>query len=119
MKKSNSLFVLFCVLILLVFSGFMSWYLCSSSSLRSKTEDALSSLERNRGRESKQQDEYDKAFQELPLFQAELEEKEKQAEEAQTEAEELKSRRNELRNVKRQLEEVISGTDSLEEVSHE
>jgi len=119
MKKSNSLFVFFFVLVLIVFTGFMTWYLCSSSSLQYKTEETISSLERNRGRESKQQDEYDKAVQELPVILTELEEKKKLAEEAQSEAEELKSRRNELRDEKRELEEHVSGSDSTEEVPYE
>lgn len=120
MKKKAQVFSVSCVLILFAFVVFMVWYTVSMSSLDSKIAETRQSLETSRGRENKQQAEYDKAVAELPLVQAELQEKQPLAEEAESKVAALKTRRKELRAEKQELEEMLSGSDETQEDgSHE
>lgn len=98
-------FVLFCAAFFIIFTLFMAWYVPSISGIRSRTAETRQSLETSRGREKKQQDEYDKAVAELPVIQAELKEKEPLAEAAEQEVSNLKTLRNDLRQEKKNLEE--------------
>lgn len=102
-RKKSGWMICFVVL-MFIFSAFMAWYLPSSSSLRSRIAETERNLETSRGRENKQQDEYDKALEELPLVQSELEIIQPQAEAAAQTAADLKSRRKELREQKQELE---------------
>ena len=115
MKKQLSVFTACCILFLFVFALFMCWYIPSSASLRSKITETRQSLETSRGRESKQQDEYDKAVTELPRVQAQLEESLPLAKQAEETVSSLKARRKELRAVKKELEQKLSERDSSQE----
>lgn len=117
MRKKFSAFSICCILVLFIFSAFMIWYLPASSSLLLKTEELKHSLDISRGRENKQQDEYDKAVLELPIVQAELEEKKPLAEKAEETVSLLKSQRNELRKEKEEMEKILSGSEEVS--SHE
>lgn len=120
MRKITPLFSLVCVLILFFFAVFMAWYLPSMSTLAAKTADIRQSLETSRGRENKQQAEYDKAVEQLPQVQAELLEKQPLAAEAEEKVTALKVRRKELRAEKKELEEKLAGTaENQEEENHE
>ena len=115
MKKRMPLFSVCCVLFLFVFAAFMAWYLPSSASIASKITETREKLETSRGREGKQQDEYDRAAEELPLVQAELQEKLPLAEEAEAAVRALKDRRNELRAEKEALEGSSGRADEAQE----
>ena len=75
MKKNSSLFTVFCTVIFLAFTIFMIWFVPSYASVRSRISETRRDLELSRGREAKQQAEYDSAVAELPLILSELEEK--------------------------------------------
>ena len=119
MKKRISVFSVFCVVFFFVFAAFMAWYIPSMSSVRSKTVQTQRDLETSRGREDKQQAEYDKAVGELPLVRAELEEKQPLAEEALKTIEDLKIRRRELRAEKKTLEAGSSAEEPAENAGGE
>ena len=119
MKKRISVFGIFCVVFFFIFAAFMAWYLPSMSSVRSKTVQTQRDLETSRGREEKQQAEYDKAVSELPLIKAELQEKQPLAEEALKTVEDLKIRRKELRAEKKSLESGSSGEEPAENAGGE
>ncbi len=114
MKKRISVFSAFCVVFFFVFAAFMAWYIPSVSSVRSKIEQTQRDLDTSRGREDKQQAEYNKAVEELPIVRAELQEKEPLAEEALKTIEVLKARRKELRAEKKALESESSPEASAE-----
>lgn len=115
MNKRFSLFTLCCVLLFFLFTAFMAWYLPSASSLRASLEEAAQSLETSRGRESKQQYEYDKAVEELPLIQAELAEKAPLAEQAAEAVSVLRSRKKELLAEKKELESLLPASTAEQE----
>ena len=114
MKKRIYVFSAFCVVFFFVFAAFMAWYIPSVSSVRSKIEQTQRDLDTSRGREDKQQAEYNKAVEELPVVRAELQEKEPLAEEALKTIEVLKARRKELRAEKKALESESSPEASAE-----
>ena len=105
MKKRTPVFTVFCAVLFFAFSAFMIWLIPSYASVRMKIDETRQELELNRGRELKQQSEYDSAVEELPLILAELEEKNPIADEAEQAVAELKARRKELRAKKKELEE--------------
>ena len=105
MKKKISGFSVCCVVFLFVFAAFMVWYIPSMSSLQTKITDTRQSLETSRGRENKQQDEYDKAVADLPVIKAELTEKAPLAEAAE----------QELRQEKKALEEKLAQSEPSQE----
>ena len=111
MKKRISVFGIFCVVFFFIFAAFMAWYLPSMSSVRSKTAETRQNLETSEGRERKQQAEYDKAVEELPLVQADLEEKNPLADAAEQTVSDLKARRKELRSEKEKLEKEAGSPD--------
>ena len=118
-KRADILSILF-VAVLLFFALFLCWYLPSMSSLRFRYEDTQLSLETSRGRENKQQYEYDEVFAQLPLVQEELLQKAPQASEAESEVDALKARKKELRAARDELEQQLSAlTSSQEGESHE
>ena len=119
MKNRISVFSIFCVVFFFIFAAFMAWYLPSMSSVRSKTVQTQRDLETSRGREDRQQAEYDKAVSELPLVKAELEEKQPLAEEALKTIEDLKVRRMELRAEKKSLEAGSSAEEPAENAGGE
>lgn len=83
----------------------LCWYAVSQYTLRFQVEDLSLSLETSRGREVKQQYEYNQVVSQLPQVQAQVEELEPQAAQAQAREQELRTRRKELRAEVAQLEE--------------
>ncbi len=127
MKKRTSVFVIFCTVFFFSFSAFMAWFIPSYSSVRSKINETYQMLDMSRGREAKQQAEYDSAVTEFSLKLAELEELNPLADEAEEALAGLKARRKELRLQKQELEKaadqrpgkqeddyIAGGTDSDE-----
>ena len=108
MKNRSSAFSICCALVLIAFTVFMFWYIPSVTSLRSSIEEAEQNLETSRGRENKQQYEYDKAVEELPQVQADLAEKAPLAEEAEAKVAELRERKKQLNAEKQELEAQLS-----------
>ena len=120
MKKHIPVFTVCCVLFLFVFAAFIAWYLPSMSSVYASIDETRRSLDTSRGRENKQQSEYDKAVEELPQVQAQLEEQTPLAAQAEEQVNALKARRKELRAEKKELEQMISGNDAAQEdIDHE
>ncbi len=120
MKNKMPFVPALCVVILFLFASFLVWYIPSQSSLLAGIEETKRSLETSRGREGKQQDEYDKAVQDLPVIQAELQEKKPLVEAADKNVADLKGRRNDLRHEKEELEQQLSVSVPEQEVqSHE
>ncbi len=115
MKNKTPVFTILCVMVLFVFAAFLAWYIPSQSSVLSGIEETKRSLETSRGREGKQQDEYDKAVQDLPVMQAELQEKQPLVDEAEKKVADLKSRRNDLRQEKEELELKLSESAEKQE----
>ena len=116
MKKSTSLFTVFCTVIFLAFTIFMIWFVPSYASVRSKISETRRELDLSRGREAKQQAEYDSAVAELPLILSELEEKNPAADKAEEALAALKARKKELRIQKQELEEAAAQkTEAKEE----
>ena len=117
MRKKPILPVLFTV-IMLVCVLFVIWYIPSVSTRRFQLEDVQKSLETSRGRERKQQAEYEETVAALPEAEAELESLKPQMEAAQEEVKNLKAERKKLREEKKELEE--SAPDQAgEESNHE
>ena len=116
MKKNSSLFTVFCTVIFLAFTIFMIWFVPSYASVRSRISETRRDLELSRGRESKQQAEYDSAVAELPLILSELEEKNPAADKAEEALAALKARKKELRMQKQELEKAAAQkTEAKEE----
>lgn len=115
MKKNSSLFTVFCTVIFLAFTIFMIWFVPSYASVRSRISETRRDLELSRGRESKQQAEYDSAVAELPLILSELEEKNPAADKAEEALAALKARKKELRMQKQELEKAAQHTEEQSE----
>ena len=115
MKKNSSLFTVFCTVIFLAFTIFMIWFVPSYASVRSRISETRRDLELSRGRESKQQAEYDSAVAELPLILSELEEKNPAADKAEEALAALKARKKELRMQKLELEKAAQHTEEQSE----
>ena len=111
MKKRIPLFTVCFVIIMFVFAAVLTWYTVSMSSITAKTEDTRRQLEISRGREARQQSEYDKAVQDLPEAQAQLQELQPLVAQANTDTAVLKARRKELRAEKKSLQDA-AGTDA-------
>ena len=108
MKKNSSLFTVFCTVIFLAFTIFMIWFVPSYASVRLRISETRRDLELSRGREAKQQAEYDSAVAELPLILSELEEKNPAADKAEEALAALKARKKELRMQKQELEKAAA-----------
>ena len=108
MKKNSSLFTVFCTVIFLAFTIFMIWFVPSYASVRSRISETRRDLELSRGREAKQQAEYDSAVAELPLILSELEEKNPAADKAEEALAALKARKKDLRMQKQELEKAAA-----------
>lgn len=115
MKKNSSLFTVFCTVIFLAFTIFMIWFVPSYASVRSRISETRRDLELSRGREAKQQAEYDSAVAELPLILSELEEKNPAADKAEEALAALKARKKELRMQKQELEKAAQHTEAQSE----
>lgn len=115
MKKNSSLFTVFCTVIFLAFTIFMIWFVPSYASVRSRISETRRDLELSRGREAKQQAEYDSAVAELPLILSELEEKNPAADKAEEALAALKARKKELRIQKQELEKAAAQKTEVKE----
>ena len=120
MKHRFSFFSFVFVFVALLFSFFMAWYIPSYASLQSRMEETALSLETSRGRENKQQYEYDQVAEEIPQIRQKISQTVPLSEVKESLVLELKSKRKELRNEKKKLEEQIAElTDLSEDKSHE
>ena len=115
MKRRLSWTARLFIAVLLVFSMAMAAFTTARSSLDFGLEDTARSLETSRGRERKQQYEYDEAARQLPLTRAELEEVQPQADAAAEEVRQLKEQRKALRAEKKALEEKAASGNQPEE----
>ena len=93
----------------------MIWFVPSYASVRSRISETRRDLELSRGREAKQQAEYDSAVAELPLILSELEEKNPAADKAEEALAALKARKKELRMQKQELEKAAQHTEEQSE----
>ncbi len=93
--------------VMLVFCFFMVFYLTTRAELDFQLADVELSLETSRGRERKQQFEYDEVTEELPRTRAELSEVQPAADAAAEKVAELKAERKALRKEKADLEEAM------------
>ena len=98
--------------VMLAFSLFMAACVFARASLDFQLEDTARSLETSRGRERKQQHEYDEVTAELPLVRAELEELQPRADAAAEEVRTLKEERKRLRAEKKELEQAAESPES-------
>ena len=106
MKHRHSFLAVLFTLMMLLFVFFLTWYLPSMAQRQFQAEDLRLSLETSRGRERKQQHEYDETMEALPEVQAKLDEILPQAEEAAGLVSELKAERKELRSELKALQEA-------------
>lgn len=100
------------VLVMLLFSVAMLAYVPLRARLDFQLDDVARSLDTSRGRERKQQYEYDEVTAQLPLTQAELDEVGPQAEKAAETVRQLKDERKKLREEKKTLEEAAEAGDA-------
>ena len=104
MKKTDPFLPVAFSLLMLIFVLFIVWYLPSINRLRFSLQDTVKSLETSRGRERKQQYEYDEAESALPQVQEELDRILPLCEAAKLEVKALKEERKKLRNERKELE---------------
>ena len=106
-------------LIMLAAVLFLAWYIPAVSSRAFQLDDLQKSLETSRGRERKQQYEYEKVVAEIPEIQAELDQVQPQTEAAEAEFDELKAERKKLRKEKKELEKQLGETSGQEDSGDE
>lgn len=109
MKRRSFLPVLFSI-VMLICVLFHLWYIPAVTNRTFVLNDVQKQLETSRGRERKQQFEYDETVAAIPEAEAELERILPLSEAAQQEVKALKKERKKLRNEKKELQ----GTDSSE-----
>lgn len=124
MKKNSSPLAAVTAAVLLLFVLFMIWYVPSVASLRFQLSDTELSLETSRGRERKQQYEYDQTVAEIPQVEEQLAEIQPQKDTAGEEVARLKDLRKQLRQEKKDLESRLEenapeGGAAQEEQGHE
>ena len=103
MKTGRSFTVLFSI-IMLVFVLFVAWYLPAVGTVRFQLDDTRKSLETSRGRERKQQHEYDEVVAAIPEVQAELDSILPLSTSAAEEVKKLKEEKKQLKEKKKELE---------------
>ena len=113
MKKRSSLLPVLFSIVMIVFVLFIIWFLPSVSNRRFLLDDIRKSLETSRGRERKQQYEYDETVAAIPEAEAELDRLTPLTEAAEAEVKELKKERKKLRNEIKDLESTSSGLDEV------
>lgn len=104
MKKRRSFLPVLFAVVMLVCVLFVICYLPAVNNLRFRLEDVEKSLETSRGRERKQQYEYDEAVAAIPEVQAELDRIIPLNDQAKQELQDLKAERKRLREEKKELE---------------
>ena len=90
---------------------FVIWYLPAVSERRFRLEDIRKSLDTSRGRERKQQYEYDETVAAIPEAEEELGRLIPQTETAENEVKELKKERKRLRNEIKELESTAAASE--------
>ena len=118
MKKSTFLTIVFSF-VMLLFVVFILWYLPTIGEYRFRLDDLQKSLETSRGRERKQQYEYDEAVAALPQVQAELDRIIPLNPAASEKVKTLKEERKQLRNEKKDLQSVAESSVAEEVADHE
>ena len=114
MKKSGHRFEAFFSVFMLIFCIVLIAYVPLKAVLDFRLSEAVLSLETSKGRERKQQYEYDQVTSELPRTRAELETAQPLADAALQEVTELKALRKELRAEKKRLETLLEqASDSV------
>ena len=100
-------------IVMILFVLFIVWYLPSVGALRFRLDDISKSIETSRGRERKQQVEYDETVSAIPEIQARIDSIMPLTEAAEQEVRDLKTQRKKLRNEKKELEsqQDMSGTE--------
>ena len=93
MRKSNTALVWGFTIVLILCCLFLVWFVPTRSNLDFQLADIEKSLDTSRGRERKQQYEYDEVVAELPRIQAELAQTQPLADEAAAAVAELKEKR--------------------------
>ena len=109
MKKIDRWMIRVFVPVMLCFSLLMAAYVVIHAHLDFQLEDVERSLETSRGRERKQQFEYDETVARIPLVRQELDRVIPMAEEAVKTVQDLKNERKELRERKKNLQESAEG----------
>ena len=109
MKTVRSFAVLFSI-IMLLFVLFIVWYVPAIGQMRFQLDDIGKSLETSRGRERKQQHEYDEVVASIPEVQAELDNILPLSTSAAEEVKKLKEERKQLRETKKELESYKTDT---------
>ena len=104
MKKSGSVFTALFVAVMLACTLFLAWYIPSAAGLRFRIDDLEISLDTSRGRERKQQAEYDQVVKDIPDTQAKLDETLPLAQAAEEEVAALKAEKKKLKEEKKALE---------------
>ena len=117
-RKRNPLTGCF-VVIMIIMVLFVIWYVPAVGKIRFEIEDAGKSLKTSKGRELKQEHEYNQTLAEIPLIQDELDTIAPLAEAAEKEKEELKQERKALRSEKKKLEEELSSSAVTEGAGNE
>jgi TolA-binding protein len=113
-KKKGTLLTSLFIAVMLLFSAVMAVFVPLRSGLNFSLEDTARSLETSRGRERKQQAEYDEVTAELPRVREELRETQPRAEAAAEEVKRLKEVRKQLRAEKKALEAAARTGDAEE-----
>lgn len=116
MNQASRSFQIVFTAVMLIFVLFLVWYLPAAHDMRFRLEDAEKSLETSRGRERKQQYEYDETVAALPVAEAELQRVSPLADDAELEVKQLKEERKNLRQEKKELESLVSGNTEDPEV---
>lgn len=109
MKKSCSVFISFFVAVMLACALFLSWYIPAAAGLRFRIDDLEISLDTSRGRERKQQAEYDQVVKDIPETRAKLDEALPLAQAAEEEVAALKAEKKKLKEEKKALEAGAAG----------
>jgi len=102
-------------MIMLVCSLFLAWYIPSAGSLRFRINDLEISLDTSRGRERKQQAEYEQVVHDIPETQAKLDDTLPLAQAAEEKVAVLKAEKKKLKEEKKVLE--AGGSVTAEEAS--
>ena len=106
------------IAVMAVFCLIMALFLLLRGRLDFQMEDLSLSLETSRGRERKQQAEYDEVTAQLPLTRAELEEAQPLADAAAEEVRGLKEERKRLRAEKKELEQAAETAGQQEQTEN-
>ena len=114
MKSRHSRFPILFVSVMLFCVLFMIWYLPALNERLFTLQDVRQSIETSRGRERKQQYEYDQTVAAIPEIQAELDRVIPLEEEADRVVQALKDERKQLRQKKKDLEAQLEASGQQE-----